>query len=187
MCIRDRLKINEENRVVGKYGAVVSEANTPEKIFMPISGTNEKAAGPKYSADGLKNAWHFAVRKPLKELMELLLSMQISIDEGDLKGRTPFMEFLVTDNRTPFMGYQETFDFLKSHGISVNKAKLNGTTPLILMAKKGRFHRVLQLLSEGADVNACNRKGNSALKLSLIHICRCRRIERCRSRWSPYH
>eukprot|EP00826_Nyctotherus_ovalis_P010918 TRINITY_DN12848_c0_g9_i1.p1 TRINITY_DN12848_c0_g9~~TRINITY_DN12848_c0_g9_i1.p1 ORF type:complete len:475 (+),score=105.32 TRINITY_DN12848_c0_g9_i1:274-1698(+) len=24
------------------------------------------------------------------------------------------------------------------------------------------------------------------LELSLIHICRCRRIERCRSRWSPY-
>ena len=23
--------------------------------------------------------------------------------------------------------------------------------------------------------------------LSLIHICRCRRIERSRSRWSPYH
>ena len=25
------------------------------------------------------------------------------------------------------------------------------------------------------------------VKLSLIHIWRCRRIERCRSRWSPYH
>ena len=25
------------------------------------------------------------------------------------------------------------------------------------------------------------------LNLSLIHIWRCRRIERCRSRWSPYH
>ena len=25
------------------------------------------------------------------------------------------------------------------------------------------------------------------LHLSLIHIWRCRRIERCRSRWSPYH
>ena len=24
-------------------------------------------------------------------------------------------------------------------------------------------------------------------RLSLIHIWRCRRIERCRSRWSPYH
>ena len=27
----------------------------------------------------------------------------------------------------------------------------------------------------------------SASLLSLIHIWRCRRIERCRSRWSPYH
>ena len=27
----------------------------------------------------------------------------------------------------------------------------------------------------------------SSVWLSLIHICRCRRIERCRSRWSPYH
>ena len=28
---------------------------------------------------------------------------------------------------------------------------------------------------------------NGKLRLSLIHIWRCRRIERCRSRWSPYH
>ena len=28
---------------------------------------------------------------------------------------------------------------------------------------------------------------NRILFLSLIHIWRCRRIERCRSRWSPYH
>eukprot|EP00826_Nyctotherus_ovalis_P012421 TRINITY_DN13281_c0_g1_i1.p2 TRINITY_DN13281_c0_g1~~TRINITY_DN13281_c0_g1_i1.p2 ORF type:complete len:106 (-),score=18.23 TRINITY_DN13281_c0_g1_i1:9-326(-) len=27
----------------------------------------------------------------------------------------------------------------------------------------------------------------SALILSLIHICRCRRYAVCRSRWSPYH
>ena len=30
------------------------------------------------------------------------------------------------------------------------------------------------------SLGACRR-------LSLIHIWRCRRIERCRSRWSPYH
>ena len=29
--------------------------------------------------------------------------------------------------------------------------------------------------------------GHAILNLSLIHIWRCRRIERCRSRWSPYH
>ena len=28
---------------------------------------------------------------------------------------------------------------------------------------------------------------NYSVYLSLIHIWRCRRIERCRSRWSPYH
>eukprot|EP00826_Nyctotherus_ovalis_P060869 TRINITY_DN8596_c0_g1_i2.p3 TRINITY_DN8596_c0_g1~~TRINITY_DN8596_c0_g1_i2.p3 ORF type:complete len:124 (-),score=47.98 TRINITY_DN8596_c0_g1_i2:17-388(-) len=28
---------------------------------------------------------------------------------------------------------------------------------------------------------------DTPMYLSLIHICRCRRIERCRSRWSPYH
>eukprot|EP00826_Nyctotherus_ovalis_P019184 TRINITY_DN15869_c0_g1_i1.p1 TRINITY_DN15869_c0_g1~~TRINITY_DN15869_c0_g1_i1.p1 ORF type:complete len:175 (+),score=29.80 TRINITY_DN15869_c0_g1_i1:80-604(+) len=30
-------------------------------------------------------------------------------------------------------------------------------------------------------------KWDSILKLSLIHICRCRRYAVCRSRWSPYH
>ena len=30
-------------------------------------------------------------------------------------------------------------------------------------------------------------KVQSAEALSLIHIGRCRRIERCRDRWSPYH
>eukprot|EP00826_Nyctotherus_ovalis_P051355 TRINITY_DN6412_c0_g1_i9.p1 TRINITY_DN6412_c0_g1~~TRINITY_DN6412_c0_g1_i9.p1 ORF type:complete len:128 (-),score=17.13 TRINITY_DN6412_c0_g1_i9:15-398(-) len=30
-------------------------------------------------------------------------------------------------------------------------------------------------------------RGAEPMYLSLIHICRCRRIERCRSRWSPYH
>ena len=29
--------------------------------------------------------------------------------------------------------------------------------------------------------------GRPVRTLSLIHIWRCRRIERCRSRWSPYH
>ena len=46
------------------------------------------------------------------------------------------------------------------------------------------------LLARFCKVNLSNAK-NSAwfvfLMLSLIHIWRCRRIERCRSRWSPYH
>eukprot|EP00826_Nyctotherus_ovalis_P032127 TRINITY_DN25944_c0_g1_i1.p1 TRINITY_DN25944_c0_g1~~TRINITY_DN25944_c0_g1_i1.p1 ORF type:complete len:237 (-),score=65.61 TRINITY_DN25944_c0_g1_i1:17-727(-) len=34
---------------------------------------------------------------------------------------------------------------------------------------------------------SCCCFGINSKHLSLIHICRCRRIERCRSRWSPYH
>eukprot|EP00826_Nyctotherus_ovalis_P026778 TRINITY_DN20883_c0_g1_i1.p1 TRINITY_DN20883_c0_g1~~TRINITY_DN20883_c0_g1_i1.p1 ORF type:complete len:214 (+),score=21.36 TRINITY_DN20883_c0_g1_i1:103-744(+) len=32
-----------------------------------------------------------------------------------------------------------------------------------------------------------NKTGAECLNLSLIHICRCRRLLTCRSRWSPYH
>ena len=32
-----------------------------------------------------------------------------------------------------------------------------------------------------------NWREKTAKELSLIHICRCRRRLRCRSRWSPYH
>ena len=45
-------------------------------------------------------------------------------------------------------------------------------------------------LSPTASISASVVQGSSigpASYLSLIHIWRCRRIERCRSRWSPYH
>ena len=37
------------------------------------------------------------------------------------------------------------------------------------------------------DIYLLNIKIVHVVHLSLIHIWRCRRIERCRSRWSPYH
>eukprot|EP00826_Nyctotherus_ovalis_P019012 TRINITY_DN15794_c0_g2_i1.p1 TRINITY_DN15794_c0_g2~~TRINITY_DN15794_c0_g2_i1.p1 ORF type:complete len:123 (-),score=12.82 TRINITY_DN15794_c0_g2_i1:15-383(-) len=49
---------------------------------------------------------------------------------------------------------------------------------------------VLKLLSEENRAFSCLRsllKRCLWCKLSLIHICRCRRYAVCRSRWSPYH
>ena len=37
------------------------------------------------------------------------------------------------------------------------------------------------------NLSYLNARLTHYLDLSLIHIWRCRRIERCRSRWSPYH
>ena len=42
-------------------------------------------------------------------------------------------------------------------------------------------------LGIGVDLAVSPDSRGKGLFLSLIHICRCRRIERCRSRWSPYH
>ena len=42
--------------------------------------------------------------------------------------------------------------------------------------------------TRGSNSHRLNEKlHNDGCRLSLIHIWRCRRIERCRSRWSPYH
>eukprot|EP00826_Nyctotherus_ovalis_P042205 TRINITY_DN4317_c0_g2_i5.p1 TRINITY_DN4317_c0_g2~~TRINITY_DN4317_c0_g2_i5.p1 ORF type:complete len:105 (+),score=26.86 TRINITY_DN4317_c0_g2_i5:76-390(+) len=38
-----------------------------------------------------------------------------------------------------------------------------------------------------ASYNQIKRLSKEIYKLSLIHICRCRRYAVCRSRWSPYH
>ena len=60
------------------------------------------------------------------------------------------------------------------------------------VGKKVVFDQVLSV-GEGKDINigtpylANTVVEAKVLDLSLIHICRCRRIERCRSRWSPYH
>eukprot|EP00826_Nyctotherus_ovalis_P028584 TRINITY_DN22569_c0_g1_i1.p1 TRINITY_DN22569_c0_g1~~TRINITY_DN22569_c0_g1_i1.p1 ORF type:complete len:101 (+),score=13.65 TRINITY_DN22569_c0_g1_i1:327-629(+) len=50
-----------------------------------------------------------------------------------------------------------------------------------LVEEGGLSNEEAQLLMSTAKCNSL------CLYLSLIHICRCRRIERCRSRWSPYH
>eukprot|EP00826_Nyctotherus_ovalis_P049671 TRINITY_DN601_c0_g1_i1.p5 TRINITY_DN601_c0_g1~~TRINITY_DN601_c0_g1_i1.p5 ORF type:complete len:215 (-),score=71.98 TRINITY_DN601_c0_g1_i1:18-662(-) len=42
-------------------------------------------------------------------------------------------------------------------------------------------------LKLGALELKTNDFANSIIDLSLIHICRCRRLLTCRSRWSPYH
>eukprot|EP00826_Nyctotherus_ovalis_P051422 TRINITY_DN6424_c0_g3_i5.p1 TRINITY_DN6424_c0_g3~~TRINITY_DN6424_c0_g3_i5.p1 ORF type:complete len:277 (-),score=39.35 TRINITY_DN6424_c0_g3_i5:13-843(-) len=57
----------------------------------------------------------------------------------------------------------------------------------LLLTSKGE----LKLCDFGCCVRFDERKRTefcgTVEYLSLIHICRCRRIERCRSRWSPYH
>ena len=70
-------------------------------------------------------------------------------------------------------------------GAKINEAK-QGVLEKLLAKKETLETAALneKLQSEALDVTL---PGRSAEVLSLIHICRCRRRLRCRSRWSPYH
>eukprot|EP00826_Nyctotherus_ovalis_P031831 TRINITY_DN2558_c0_g2_i2.p1 TRINITY_DN2558_c0_g2~~TRINITY_DN2558_c0_g2_i2.p1 ORF type:complete len:118 (-),score=14.49 TRINITY_DN2558_c0_g2_i2:15-368(-) len=57
---------------------------------------------------------------------------------------------------------------------------------LVITLKKPVLFTSYYIYSD-ADSHSWCHWGFGVLGLSLIHICRCRRIERCRSRWSPYH
>ena len=48
-------------------------------------------------------------------------------------------------------------------------------------------HKDLGLVVDLGGRDAVSKPLGIELKLSLIHICRCRRRRECRSRWSPYH
>ena len=56
-------------------------------------------------------------------------------------------------------------------------------SPSLPIYKEGVFDKHGKWM-DGWETRRKRTKGHD---LSLIHICRCRRIERCRSRWSPYH
>ena len=53
--------------------------------------------------------------------------------------------------------------------------------------KKGSDSTWKFLCLRSWKLSNAGRSGILDVLLSLIHIWRCRRIERCRSRWSPYH
>eukprot|EP00826_Nyctotherus_ovalis_P005160 TRINITY_DN11158_c0_g1_i20.p1 TRINITY_DN11158_c0_g1~~TRINITY_DN11158_c0_g1_i20.p1 ORF type:complete len:243 (-),score=40.63 TRINITY_DN11158_c0_g1_i20:22-690(-) len=67
----------------------------------------------------------------------------------------------------------------------VNDLILSANTQLVSAFKEHLIYDdTSEMLKCFYDSKVSRRKVKD---LSLIHICRCRRIERCRSRWSPYH
>jgi hypothetical protein len=63
-------------------------------------------------------------------------------------------------------GHTPVVDFLLGQGLSVNTA-INGTTPLLSAAFEGQLDLVIRLLELGADIEAENDHGGSALGQTL--------------------
>ena len=60
---------------------------------------------------------------------------------------------------------------------------------------KGNYYIILQdvgddkfkMMAYDTTGKEHKKETDHSVALSLIHICRCRRLLTCRSRWSPYH
>ena len=90
-----------------------------------------------------------------------------------------------------FVDFQKAFDCV-SHPILLHKLEHNfGITGNLLarlrdyLSEREKYTVINGVPSENTKVAHGIPQGS--VLLSLIHIWRCRRIERCRSRWSPYH
>ena len=77
-----------------------------------------------------------------------------------------------------FVSFQEFFQFR-------NKQKSLEARTTYLITRRRKHWLLSKMLALNYSVT--HRVRRSYVYLSLIHIWRCRRIERCRSRWSPYH
>ena len=86
---------------------------------------------------------------------------------------------------TPHLHVFSLVMLLQENAMSFNYVCASEFVPLtaavILMIKTYGLNKTIQICSAYVSVITVY------IYLSLIHIWRCRRIERCRSRWSPYH
>eukprot|EP00826_Nyctotherus_ovalis_P047833 TRINITY_DN5566_c0_g3_i2.p1 TRINITY_DN5566_c0_g3~~TRINITY_DN5566_c0_g3_i2.p1 ORF type:complete len:302 (-),score=103.36 TRINITY_DN5566_c0_g3_i2:25-930(-) len=70
--------------------------------------------------------------------------------------------------------------------IAAERAKVDYEEKSVKLEKKFLAIPIANVQAE-PETSALKKVEREDWELSLIHICRCRRIERCRSRWSPYH
>ena len=81
-------------------------------------------------------------------------------------GETPLLYML----RRGYYNDLEMLEIFMDKGVDIDKADNKGNTPLLMHADRRCDRKVMKLLlSEGADINARNEDGNSALFFALKH------------------
>ena len=79
--------------------------------------------------------------------------------------------------------------FASGVGQQVEGAALDGNVSAVRMSKdqQSQFDQLLSFVAQLAPSYPDITKALPEHLVALIHICRCRRIERCRSGWAAYH
>lgn len=97
------------------------------------------------------------------EIIKILDSVDETLGQ---RGGTPFLFML---QRNP-SNVKEFTEFFLQKGVNVNQVDDKGNTPLLIHAHRACDREVMKLLLQaGADINARNQEGNSALIYALKH------------------
>eukprot|EP00826_Nyctotherus_ovalis_P064958 TRINITY_DN9539_c0_g1_i20.p2 TRINITY_DN9539_c0_g1~~TRINITY_DN9539_c0_g1_i20.p2 ORF type:complete len:117 (-),score=33.88 TRINITY_DN9539_c0_g1_i20:16-366(-) len=81
------------------------------------------------------------------------------------------------------------FDTIELHAMGGTMATCVSAADLLIQFGYAALkNTIIEQVEVKGQVGMVKRpKMRIVLTLSLIHICRCRRLLTCRSRWSPYH
>ncbi|KAH9509898.1 hypothetical protein Btru_044535 [Bulinus truncatus] len=91
------------------------------------------------------------------EMVKRLIYHGANIRGHDCKGRTPLRVAVKADDAC------KVIKVLLENGVEINEISHSGHTPLYVAVKCGQMKNVQSLLLSGANVNASNKKGQTAL------------------------
>jgi len=111
-------------------------------------------------------ALHYAVRGGKLPLIKLLLERGADANALDGFGLTPLLQLSKTRSKADPVPVME---LLAASGADVDARDENQGTLLMHFARRGNTEAVQRLLAHGADRNARNRSGKSAVEVGRAH------------------
>jgi cytohesin len=163
--------------LIAKGANVNAKRNSGETpLHAAVTDNNKDLAELLISKDADVNAkndygrtpLHFAVLRANKDIVEVLIANKVTLDAEDKGGVTPLG---LAEER----GQSEIAELLRENGAKISVGV--NETPLIEAIKTGNINKVQSLINGGADVNAKNSYGYTALHATCLIANRIRYTE----------
>eukprot|EP00826_Nyctotherus_ovalis_P004239 TRINITY_DN108_c0_g1_i2.p1 TRINITY_DN108_c0_g1~~TRINITY_DN108_c0_g1_i2.p1 ORF type:complete len:258 (-),score=-10.88 TRINITY_DN108_c0_g1_i2:24-797(-) len=197
ICDKDKIKEIFKGDEIDYVVNFAAESHVDRSIENPDVFVKTNVLGTVNLLNIAKQNWE--ENEKFKEGKKFL---QVSTDEvyGSLGETGYFTEDTPLDPHSPYSSSKASADLFVKAYFDTYKLPMNITRcsnnygpyqfpekliPLIM--NNALAHKDLPVYGDGMQIRDWLYVEDhcKAIDLSLIHICRCRRIERCRSRWSP--